>query len=84
MITGPPKTFFESGLSDGVNDKRKLDNERGSGVRRGMIGDEGGEGGALVTFCVSISGRSWSVDEILSNRLVSDGDAVDERQGSGL
>ena len=77
MITGP-KTFFEPGPSDGVNDKRKFDNERGSGVRRGMIGDESGRGGALVTFCVSIFGCSWNADEILSDRLVSDEDVVDE------
>ena len=59
MVTGPltnPTTFFESGLSDGVNDKRKLDNERGSGVRSGMIGDGGGKGGgnsAVVTTFIS-------------------------------
>ena len=71
MITGPSKTFFESGLLGGVNDKRKLDNERGSGVRRGMMGDESGRGGE----CVRISGWSWSVDENLSDWSVSDGDA---------
>ena len=84
MITGPSKTFFESGLLGGVNDKRKLDNERGSGVRRGMMGDESGRGGESVTFCVRISGWSWCVDENLSDRSVSDGDADHGCQGSGL